>query len=421
MGSISSFVRSRFRDDANFSLLWGAHTSSIIGSQISVVAIPLLAISTLHANAFELGILSAATYLPFLLIGLMVGIWVDRSRKRPLLIAADLGRAACLLSVPIAAWTGWLSLPFLLLVIFVHGFLTVIFNVTDISYLPSLVPRDRLVEANSRLQLSTSVAQVGGPAVAGGLVSLISAPFAILTDGVSYLVSAWFLRRITHSEVVPPRAAPEPLRRSLTAGFRALERLPVLRALVLSATMTSFFGAGFQAIMVLFLTKRLDIGPGGVGVIFAAGGCGAIFATLLTGPLARRHGIGPAIVQAQALFGLSGFILPLVFLFPGGAVIIAATAQFFQWGCNVLRAVNGGSLSQMYIPHDEIGRVQATSLVVIKCAELIGSLGAGALALYAGTSTAIIAAEIGMLLSILPLLFSPVLGVRESDIAVAPG
>jgi predicted MFS family arabinose efflux permease len=401
------------RERSNFSYLWGAHTASIFGSQISVIAVPLLAIAKLDANSFELGLLTAAALIPYLAIGLVVGVWVDRLRKRPLLIAADLGRAACLIAIPVLVWLGWLSLWLLLAMVFVHGLLTVVFNVTDVSYLPSLVEKKDLPQANARLTLSTSVARVGGPAFAGGIVSLLSAPFALLVDGASYLISAGLLRRIRDRSEPPDASAHEPWRQAITQGARTLVRTPVLFALVSSAGMTSFFGMAFQTIFVLFLTERLDIGPAGVGAIYAIGGAGATLGTLCSAPLLKRFGIGPTILIAQSLFGVCGLIMPLSLLVPTGAVVVVAFAQFSQLAFNTMREVNGAALSQLCIPPEQLGRTQATSLVSIKALELIGSLGTGALALAIGVSETIVLLEIGMFLSVVPVLRSPVPGVRD--------
>lgn len=413
MGSIWSNERSGVRERSNFAFLWGAHTASIFGSQISVIAIPLLAIATLDANAFELGLLTAAGIVPYLAIGVLVGVWVDRLRKRPLLIAADLGRAACLLAIPALVWLDWLSLELLLALTFVHGLLTTVFNVADISYLPALVERNQLPEANARITLSTSVARVGGPAFAGGIVSAVSAPFALLFDGVSYLVSAALLRRIRDRSEQPQLAVREPLRRAITQGARTLVGIPVLFGLVSSAAMTSFFGMAFQTIFVLFLTERLNIGPAGVGAIYAIGGAGATAGALFSGPFLRRFGIGPTILIAQVLFGICGLILPFSLLLPGAAVAIVAFAQFSQLSFNTMREVNGAALSQICIPPEQLGRTQATSLVFIKALELVGSLGTGALALWIGVSTTIVLLEIGMFLSVIPILRSPVPQVRD--------
>ncbi|CAN5563777.1 MFS transporter [soil metagenome] len=413
MGSIWSIERSGVQERSNFAFLWGAHTASIFGSQISVIAIPLLAIATLDANAFELSLLTAAGLIPYLAIGLLVGVWVDRLRKRPLLIAADLGRAACLLAIPMFVWLDWLSLELLLALTFIHGLLTVVFNVADISYLPALVERNQLSEANARITLSTSVARVGGPAFAGGIVSALSAPFALLFDGASYLVSAVFLRRIRDRPELPRETAHEPLWQAITQGARTLVRLPILFGLVSAAAMTSFFGMAFQTIFVLFLTERLDIGPAGVGAIYAIGGAGATAGALFSGPFLRRFGIGPTILIAQVLFGICGLILPFSLLFPGAAVGIVAFAQFSQLGFNTMREVNGAALSQICIPSEQLGRTQATSLVFIKALELIGSLGTGALALWIGVSTTVVLLEIGLFLSVIPILRSPVPQVRD--------
>ncbi len=389
---------------SNFVRLWMAHSASIAGSQISAVAMPLLAITLLDANALELGLIAAAGYLPTILFGLIVGIWVDRVSKRRLMIVADRGRAICLLTIPIAAWTDHASIALLAGVTFVSGALSITFNIASLSLLPSLVPPERVVEANARLQLSTSIAQVAGPAAAGGLVAFISAPAAILIDSFSYLISAIFLGRIRTVDHPVTQGERREYRAELGTGIRTIRSNPALGGVLASAVATAFFGQIFFTVLALFLTTRIGLGPAGIGVILTIGGVGAATATVVTSAIPRRIGAERTILLGQVLFGLSGFVLFLAFLMPRFAAGIVAFSMFFQWGFNTLRAVNAASLVQLHTPISELGRTQSTILLALGSAELLGSLVAGGSGLLIGTSATIAIAEIGMAVAVIPLL-----------------
>jgi len=400
---------------ADFMRLWGAQSISIFGTYITLIALPLLAATTLDASPLEMGVLTAAGSAPFLVMGLFVGVWVDRLRKRPLLIAADIGRAICLLAVPAAALLDVLSIPLLVTVAFVHGILAVLFDVADTTYLPSLVRRDQLVEANGRLELSTSVAQITGPALAGALISLLTAPFALLIDSVSYLGSAIMLRRITHVEPEPVPESHESVRAQIVTGFQIIRRSRVLSALIGASTGTAFFGETFMAIYIFFLAENLGLSAGEIGAIYATGGVGALLGATLSGPVSRRIGAGNTIVLGQAMFGLTGLLVPLAVLVPGFALPLVIASEFLQWGFLILRQVNSASMRQAFTPLPALGRVQATSMLAIQGLKPIGALLGGLLATVIGAAWTLTIAEIGMLLAVTPLLLSPVRRVHTLD------
>jgi MFS family permease len=398
---------------ADFMRLWAAQSISIFGTFITLVALPILAATTLDASAFEMGVLTAAGSLPFLLIGLLVGVWVDRLRKRPLLIAADLGRAVCLLAIPIAALLDQLSIPLLVVVAFVHGLLAVLFDVADTTYLPSLVRRDQLVDANGRLEVSASVAQIGGPAIAGALISIMTAPFALLIDSVSYLLSALFLRRIRHVEPEPQPESHESVRQQIKTGFQVILQSRVLRALIGASTGTAFFGEIFMAVYIFFLAGDLGLSSTAIGAIMATGGIGALLGAALSGPVSQRIGAGNTVVLGQAMFGLTGLLVPLAVIVPHYALPLVIASEFLQWGFLILRQVNSASMRQAFTPLPALGRVQATSMLAIKGLMPIGALIGGALASVIGAAWTLAIAEIGMLLAVTPLLLSPVRRVRS--------
>lgn len=360
-----------------------------------------------------MGILAAAGSLPFLLIGLFVGVWVDRVRKRPLMIASDLLRALCLVIVPIASVLDILTFEMLAIVAFIHGALTVVFNVADLSYLPSVVDRADLVDANGRTELSASVAQISGPALAGALVAILTAPFAVLIDSASFLFSALILRRIKHIEPEPKVEAHEPWRQQISSGFRIIKQSPVLRALIGTTGATAFFGEIFMAIYVFYLAESLDLGSFAIGVIFATGGIGALLGATLSGPLARRIGAGNTIIIGQLMFGVTGLLVPLAVLIPNYAVPLIIASEFLQWGFLILRHVNAASMRQAFTPSHALGRVQSTALLATRGSQPIGALLGGLLATLIGAPLTLAFSEVGMLLAVIPLLTAPIRSVRS--------
>lgn len=397
---------------ADFMRLWGAQSISIFGTHITIIALPLLAVTTLDASPFQMGVLTAAASLPYLLMGLVVGVWVDQLRKRPLLIAADIGRAICLLSIPFAALIDQLSIPLLVVAAFVHGTLAMLFDVADTTYLPSLVRRDQLVEANGRLEFSTSFAQITGPALAGGLVALLTAPFALLIDSASYLGSALMLKRIKHEEEKPPSRAHESMKVQISDGIRTILESTILRAIVATTTIASFAGEAFMAVYVFFLAEDLGLGAGRIGFIFAMGGVGALLGAWTSGPMSRRVGAGNTMIVGQVMFGVTGMIIPAALLIPDHAFALIVACEFLQWGFWVMYQVISASMRQAYTPLPALGRVQASSLLAIRGSMPIGALIGGTIATVIGAAWTLVIAEIGMLLAVIPLLIAPVRAIR---------
>ena len=291
------------RGNRDFLRLWTGQAVSVFGSQITLLALPLAAVLTLHAGSFRMGVLSAAGMLPWLLFALPAGVWTDRRpRRRRILIATDLGRAAILVTVPLAAAFGVLSFWQLAVVAFAAGTLTLFFNLAWVSYLPTLVPRQDLVDANSKLMTSTSAAQIAGPTFAGALVGVATAPFAILVDACSFLLSAAFLARIRTPEQERPVEAARPWRHDLALGLRFVGRDLLQRSIAGSAATLNFFGAAQLAIVVLYASTQLAMTPGLIGLAFAAGSVGALIGAVLAPQVTRRLGPGRTIMWATVPF-----------------------------------------------------------------------------------------------------------------------
>ena len=282
---------------ADFLKLWGAQSISQFGTQVSALAIPLAAILVLDASAFQVASLTTVEFLPFLLFALPAGVWVDRLRRKPILVLADLGRAAALGSIPLAYALGALTIWQLYAAGFVTGTLTVFFDVSYQSYLPSLVGREHLVEGNSKLEVSRSAAQVGGPGLGGLLVGLMTAPYAILVDAVSYLVSAAGLAAIRREEPAPHRATDVPsMRRELWEGLRYVLGHPYWRALSICVAVSNFFGTVAWSIVLVYAVRRLDLSAELIGLVLALGSIGAVAGALLAPPVGRLLGVGRTIL-----------------------------------------------------------------------------------------------------------------------------
>ena len=395
-----------------FLKLWAASAVSDVGSQVSALALPLIAALTLGATPWQMGLLSAAGTAPILFVGLFAGVWVDRLRRRPLMIAMDIGRAAILLVIPLASALGLLRIEILYVVALLVGALSVLFDVAHLAFLPSLVERERLVEGNSKLQTTTSVAQVAGPGLGGVLVGLLGAAFAVLIDALSFLASALFIVGIRVKE--SPRAASDArgVIGEIGEGLRVVVAHRILRVLAGCSGTISLFGQMFMAVYVLYMTRDLGLGSVGVGFVFAAGGVGALVGAIVAAPLTKRLGPGPAMIWALLCFGLAGMAVPLAVLMPRVALPMVVTAEFGQWMALSAYFVNAVSVRQALTPDRLQGRVNATMRFMAGGMQPIGALLGGALGGLIGLPLTLVVASVGMLLAFLWLLLSPVRALR---------
>jgi MFS family permease len=395
--------------NGDFARLWAAEATSAVGSQFTAVAFPLLAALSLGATPMAFGILAAAAGLPHLIFGLFAGAWVDRLRRRPVMIAADIARAALIATIPVAAWLGALRIELLIAVAFLAEIFTVFFDIAYLSYIPSLVSRDDLVEANSRLEATASGAQVIGPALGGTLVRFLGAPMALLVDALSYIASAAFLWRISTREPSPDRTgAAMNLRAEIVQGLREVWHSPVLRGLALSSTVMNLAGFLFLSIYVLYMTRDLGLGAEAVGLVFAAGGAGALLGSVTAGFARSRWGVGRVLLGSQFLFGLFGMPVPLAVVFPSAALPLVVTAEFLQWVMVIIFSVNAVSLRQAITPDRLLGRVNGTMRFIVWGSRPIGSLAGGFLGSLIGLPVTLAVGAFGMLLAFVPLLLSPI-------------
>lgn len=400
--------------NGDFARLWAAQSTSAIGSQFTAVALPLLAALNLGASPIVFGVLAAAAGLPHLLFGLFAGAWVDRLRRRPVMITADIARAVLIATIPVSAWLGVLRIEHLIAIAFLAEIFTVFFDIAYLSYIPSLVSRNDLVEANSRLEATASGAQVIGPALGGTLVRYLGAPIALLVDALTYLFSAAFLWRIGTRETRPACTdGALSLRAEIIQGLRAVWRSPVLRALALSSTVVNLAGFLFLSIYVLYMTRDLGLGADAVGLVFAAGGAGALLGSLTAGPARSRWGVGPVLLGSQMLFGLFGMLVPLAVLIPEAALPLVVAAEFLQWVMVLVFSVNAVSLRQAITPDRLLGRVNGTMRFIVWGSRPIGSLLGGYLGSIMGLPMTLVVGAFGMLLAFMPLLLSPIPRLRS--------
>jgi len=341
--------------------------------------------------------------------GLLAGVWVDRVRRRPLLIASDLGRALLLGSIPLAALTGILSMTQLYGVAALVGILTVFFNVADESYLPSLIAPEQLVEANSKLAMSDSLAELSGPALAGPLIQLLSAPLAIAFDALSFLVSALGVGLIRTPEAQPkPLALQQSAWRESIEGLRTLWRDSRLRALAISGGLFNFFGNFIGTLYILYIVRELHITALIVGFLVAAGGISALVGTLIAGRVIRRIGLGFSIGGMLAFYGLTGSLtvlahgplwLAAAFLFAAQLIGDASVSIYF---------IAEVSLRQAIIPADLLGRVNASMQLVTRGSMPVAAILAGILGGVSGLRLTIALGVAGVVAAGLWLLLSPV-------------
>jgi MFS family permease len=401
---------------ADFLKLWSAETISVLGTQISQLALPLVAILVLDASTFEVAALSTFEFLPFILFTLPAGVWVDRMRRRPILIAGDLGRAVLLLTIPGAYVADVLTLAQLFVVGFLVGICTVFFDVAYQSYLPSLVERDHIIEGNSKLEISRSAAQLSGPGLSGALVELFTAPYAILVDGLSYLGSALFLFRIKTSEAAPRPERSEAERTSmwveLKEGLRFVLGNPNLRAQAGCTATSNLFGSVGFAVLLVFAVRELDLSAGLIGLALSIGAAGSLLAALTARRISRRFGIGPTTIAASLLWGPGTLLFAL-------APVGTAAVPFFVAGMVVLSFsgvtynIVQVSYRQAICPPRLQGRMNSVMRFIVWGTIPVGTLTGGLLGTWVGLRETLVVSAVGGSLAALWIIFSPQRHLRE--------
>ena len=406
------------RDDPQFRTFFAGQAISLVGDQITLIALPLVAVLALAATPAQMGYLVTVALLPNLLFSLHAGAWVDRGgRRRQVMIVADLGRAAALASVPIAYAFGALTFAQLYAVGFATGLLSVFFYVSYSALFVALVPRERYVEGNSLVHGSRALSAVVGPSLGGALVQLLTAPVALAADALSFVASAASLARIRPQE--PPTEPAES--GHLSAGMRYIADSRAIRASLAATATINFFNFVFFALIILYANRYLGVGPGALGLVLGLGAAGAVIGALITGHVSRRIGIGPTYVVGCILFPLPLVLVPLA----GGPRWLVLTCLFaaeFGSGLGVmLLDISSGSIMAALIPDRLRSRVAGAYMVVNYGVRPLGAFLGGVLGSAIGVRTALWIAVGGGLLGFLWLLPSPIPRMHELPATEEPG
>src|SRR5918997_72635 len=405
--------RSLLRRDHDFARLWVGESVSAVGTQISLLAIPLLAVQLLEATPAQMGVLGALGTVPYLLFAVVAGVWVDRSRKRPLLIGAQVAEAVLLLVIPALALLGVLRLSHLFAIAFALGAAKVLFEVAYQSYLSQLVERDDLVQANSRLSASTSVAEIGGPGLGGLLVGAVTAPIAVVVDAVSFLISALALSRIRRSEPAP---AVDRTRRSVrievAEGFRETFRNRYLLAFAGEAATYNMAWTGIHTLLVLWAVRELGLSATTLGLLLSVGSVGALFGALLTDRLARTVGVGRAMWTSAVVSNLGVLLIPAAAGDRTAVLLVLGTAFFLQGLGMTGTNVHTYAIRQAVTPTAMLGRVNAAYRVLTYGFVPLGALLGGLLGEAIGLRSALLVGALVLFPSWCWLFFSPARSLR---------
>ena len=396
----------------DFVKLWSAETVSQFGTQFTQLALPLAAIDVLHASAFEVAALTTVEFLPFLLVSLPAGVWVDRLRRRPMLVAGDLARAGLLASIPIAYAFDALTIWQLYAVGFFVGIATVFFDVAYQSYLPSIVQRDQLIDGNAKLEISRAAAQLGGPGLAGVVIQALKAPAAIAFDAVSFVGSALFIFGIRKHERSPRAEGPRRhMREELREGLRYVLRHPYLKNIAACTALFNFFGNMGFAVLLVFARRDLGLSPLAIGLALTVSNVGPLIAAFNAHRISSRFGVGRTIIWASVLGGPAFLIIP--FAPHGNAALTFLIPAFILGGlANVIYNVTQVSLRQAITPERIQGRMNSVMRFIVWGTIPLGSLIGGVLATTIGVKETLIVGGIGCCIPFLPVLFSPVREIR---------
>jgi len=395
----------------DFRRLWIGDAISQVGTQVSMLALPLVAVKTLHASAFEVGVLTACETAAFLFVGLPAGAWCDRVRRRPVLIAGDIGRAIALGSVPLAAVLHHLTIGQMFAVALITGVLTVFFDVAYQSYLPELVSRDELVDGNGKLEATRATSQVVGPSLGGFLVQVFTAPYAVLADAISYVWSASWVTAIQAREPAPVPPPQRHLGKEIGEGLRFVLGNPILRKIAGCTGTANLFGAANTAVIVVFLVRTVHLSSGGIGVLFSIGAVGGLIGALTSGWFARRVGQARAIWLGALIFAPFDLLEPMTH--HDWRLSLTAITLFFASVGAVLYNVAQVSFRQALCPRPLLGRMNATMRFLVWGTMPLGGLLGGWLATAFGLRNALWICAVGAQFAPLWVLFSPLRRMRD--------
>lgn len=392
----------------DFTRLWIGQSVSMVGSQMTTFAVPVLAITVLGADAAQLSLLRTLEFLPFLLLTLPVGLWVDRHPPRPAMVLANAVRGVLVAAVAVAGVAGVLRLSWLAVALLAIGACAVVFDVAYLSYLPAVVTRDRLVDGNSRLSVSASVADIGGPGLAGGLIQLLGAPVVLLLDAFSFAVSVVTLKGIRAADAAPATES-GPWRRDLADGFAVVLRDPYLRTVSIEAFTFNLFVQFGETLIALFALTRLGLGAGTLGLCIGVGSVGGLAGAVAAPRLVRRFGFGRTFTAGTAVSCAAPVLVPLA----TGPVLIAVSYLLAGFGVTIA-VIGSVTLRQTAAPAHLLGRVNAVMRLLSYTAIPLGATAAGLVASAVGVRGALFVGAAGLLLPTLVVAFSPIWRLRDA-------
>jgi MFS family permease len=400
--------------DREFLKLWSGESVSQMGAQITQLALPLAAVYQFEASSTQLGLLNAASFAPFLGATLFIGVWVDRRRRLPLMIWSNIGRGLLVGSVPLCAALDVLSIGYLYVAALLIGVLTVVFDVSYQSYLPSLIKREQLIEGNSKLQATSSIAQIGGPGLAGLLVGWLTAPVALLANAFSYVVSVVGLLAIRRPEPAP--AVPEQrvsTARSIAEGLRMVFRNASIRAIALQAGTYNLCWMSLQTVFVLYAARELGMGPATIGLVLGGGAVGSLVGAVGAGWLKQRLGLGRAVIAELVLCCAAPVLVPLA---PGGGPVSYGMYILAFASCGIgstMSTIHVVSLRQVITPDHLLGRVNAGCRFIAWGPLPLGALIGGYLGDVIGLRPTLYVTAFGFLFALLWVVFSPVARLKD--------
>lgn len=401
-----------------FVSLWSAATVSQLGSQVSLLALPFVAIATLKATTFEVAALGMVNFAPLLIFSLPAGVWIDRVRRRPVMVAADAGRAIALASIPVAYTAGALTIWQLFAVGFFTGTLSTFFDVASTAILPSIVEREHLGDGNAKLQISNQTAQVVGPGLAGTLIGALGAPYAVVADALSFVGSAAFLSRVPAKD--RPERRDSPMLADIREGLRYILRHPITRPSLAFLTTANFFNSILFSVLLLFAVRKLGLSARQVGLIFTLSNVGSLVAALSTSRLQRRYGFG----RVMLVTAFSGWALLLIPFAHGATRIPFLVLALLSFGSGaVIHNASSVTIRQATTPNRLLARVAASNRMVVWGTIPIATLLGGVLGTYLGLRTAVLIGAGGRALAGMIILASPVRTVRtlaDADALVEP-
>jgi MFS family permease len=400
-----------FLINQTFALFWTAQTVSTLGAQVTAFAVPLLAAITLHATSLEMGLLRAAEFAPFLVFTLPAGVWADLGVRRWLMIAANLIRGAFIIIVPLAVLCGWMHLGVLYLVMFVMGSFKVVFEMAYQTYIPEIVERGKLVNANSKIMMSYALGQSTGPGLGGLMVELLGAPMAVLADASTYFLSAICLFKIKHQEV-RVRHRRENILQQIAGGFRYVGEERHIRSLLCLVTANNFFQNALMAILVLYATRDLSIRPGVFGMTVSVGGIGAVMGAFGAERLGRWFGPGPFVIWSTIMAALAAFCFPLVGTGNLAGVIGLAVAYFVLSAGGSAVTVFAWTIRQTLTPSPMLGRMNGAFRFIVTGIMPFGAFFGGWLGESIGIRATLIVCAFGLLIASGLSRFSPLQALK---------